>query len=579
MEASAPRPALTKGVIGAMSMILVTTIIIAFSTLQSPTVSADAETASSTMLASTKAGTSGDPAVIFVQLDATKGARCLDGSPGVMYVRPGRGAGRNKWYIHHQGGGYCAPYNSCYNRSLTSLGSSTTDGPEAAAGKITNAWYMSVDPTVNPLMHDWNVAYLRYCDGGGFAGSIMGPVSTYNIYFSGKFIWLEAQHTLLTRFGLNAATNVVVGGDSAGGITVFWHLNDWCDAIGSASVRGQVQCLGFADSGLIIANEAPGFTNYTANRFGQYPAPGDVLSGFQWMYEYMNVSSAMNQDCMAHKTQDTQWECVIPDHNLPYLRYPTFATQSIHDTFQGGNVVVGGSIFFSRVPYLQDGLHSIQQLEKLAQNISRAVAPGLVREGTRHGAFLESCPHHTSNPMGQGQVGPHGSNMRINGVNAAQAFEHWFSQVDATAAPLSVTQRLWNGTMAYNPLCSLRPALCCGDVTSSTESELQGLWNGLTDAQKSQVLYGFRDALEQNNDLAGCTVTPPVTSSFTYCYSEALDLPICKEVNRLLGGLTGGCGGNGEVGNTLVSLECYTEGAAPSKVETEECVQNMLGLV
>ena len=34
-----------------------------------------------------------------------KGAVCLDGSPGAYYHVPGTGSGKNKWYVHHQGGG------------------------------------------------------------------------------------------------------------------------------------------------------------------------------------------------------------------------------------------------------------------------------------------------------------------------------------------------------------------------------------------------------------------------------------------------------------------------------------------
>ena len=43
---------------------------------------------------------------------ATKGARCLDGTPGLYYHRKGAGAGANKWLVHHQVGPR-APRRSC----------------------------------------------------------------------------------------------------------------------------------------------------------------------------------------------------------------------------------------------------------------------------------------------------------------------------------------------------------------------------------------------------------------------------------------------------------------------------------
>ena len=46
------------------------------------------------------------PNSTLVRLDAPLSV-CLDGSPAGYFVRPGRGAGAHKWYIHHEGGGWC----------------------------------------------------------------------------------------------------------------------------------------------------------------------------------------------------------------------------------------------------------------------------------------------------------------------------------------------------------------------------------------------------------------------------------------------------------------------------------------
>ena len=55
-------------------------------------------------------------------------AVCLDGSPGAFYFRPGSGSGANKWYIHHQGGGWCESLDDCRGRSFSNLGSSKKYG-------------------------------------------------------------------------------------------------------------------------------------------------------------------------------------------------------------------------------------------------------------------------------------------------------------------------------------------------------------------------------------------------------------------------------------------------------------------
>ena len=52
----------------------------------------------------------------LVRLDEDRGALCLDGRPGGYYFRAG--AASSKWYIHHEGGGWCQmerPYESWPN--------------------------------------------------------------------------------------------------------------------------------------------------------------------------------------------------------------------------------------------------------------------------------------------------------------------------------------------------------------------------------------------------------------------------------------------------------------------------------
>eukprot|EP01052_Picozoa_sp_SAG31_P011481 SAG31_NODE_651_length_13184_cov_4.999541_2_plen_127_part_00 len=60
---------------------------------------------------------------------AATGAVCLDGSPPAYYHVPGTGDGVNKWYVHHQGGGWCESMDDCLGRSKQPLGSSTKYPP------------------------------------------------------------------------------------------------------------------------------------------------------------------------------------------------------------------------------------------------------------------------------------------------------------------------------------------------------------------------------------------------------------------------------------------------------------------
>jgi len=86
------------------------------------------------------------------------GAVCLDGTPGMIYVRKGTGSGANKWYIHHQGGGWCESLDDCLGRSKGGLGSSA----KYAATSAQNGGYFSTSPVENPMMYNWNSVFMPY---------------------------------------------------------------------------------------------------------------------------------------------------------------------------------------------------------------------------------------------------------------------------------------------------------------------------------------------------------------------------------------------------------------------------------
>jgi len=51
-------------------------------------------------------------------------AKCLDGSQGSYYFRPGSGSGADKWMIMMSGGGWCWDLEDCLLRSQGDMGSS-----------------------------------------------------------------------------------------------------------------------------------------------------------------------------------------------------------------------------------------------------------------------------------------------------------------------------------------------------------------------------------------------------------------------------------------------------------------------
>jgi O-palmitoleoyl-L-serine hydrolase len=99
-------------------------------------------------------------------------SQCIDGTRAVYYLRAGTGTGISKWHIHFEGGGWCYDLESCHYRSTTKFGSSK-EYEECFSYKFNNSAYFSSNETENPLLHNYNMVYVRYCDGGSFAGNDM----------------------------------------------------------------------------------------------------------------------------------------------------------------------------------------------------------------------------------------------------------------------------------------------------------------------------------------------------------------------------------------------------------------------
>ena len=146
-------------------------------------------------------------------------ARCLDGTPALYYLSPGYDSGKDKYFIFHQGGGFCDSDADCLERAGTYLGSTSSDDPaNNMYAKYAQENGMWRDVAQNPLMHNWNHIYVRYCDGAYYSGDRLEPrtIDGKEVFFRGRYI-TEAIFTDLAP-KLATATDVVLSGCSAGAI-------------------------------------------------------------------------------------------------------------------------------------------------------------------------------------------------------------------------------------------------------------------------------------------------------------------------------------------------------------------------
>jgi len=313
-------------------------------------------------------------------------ATCLDGSAARYYVRP---ADPRRLLIFFEGWGYCKSMTECLARSRTFKGSTKDDPPSL---QLNGRPYFRQDDS-NPLLANFTTVFVRTCDGGYYSGSRQQPIpfNGTRLHFRGRWILEALLADLKTRQALYAATDIVIGGCSAGGIHVLAHL----DTI-RAHLPPSARVVGFVDSGFYL--DQPWYSRPKA--FVTSPTG-------------MNASGMLNSDCIADYLGSPE-SCLIGQISSTYLRTPVFLWQSIFDTDQQ-------ECELSKACATQPACRAAY-----GANLSKAIHLTLLdNTPVRHGAFIDECNRHCDD----GDPPP----LRLaairadDGMNPLQAFHKWYS--------------------------------------------------------------------------------------------------------------------------------------------------------
>eukprot|EP01083_Nonionella_stella_P157954 513394_1 len=356
------------------------------------------------------------------------GAVCLDGTVPVFYWRPGVDDGVHKFHIFFEGGGWCAgndePISStmdtCQHRATTELGSSLSYPPTANYDNT----YLSTDATINPLSHAWNAVYVKYCDGASFSGNndtvLKGDI---DLHFRGWRILNGVFDELKRNYHWNAATDVLISGCSAGGLTTWLHS----DYIYETYVMPLgARFLGMPDSGW----------------FPKYEGATKYVSGMSWNFVWQNTSEAMNQECMMHNAKETS-KCIFAEETAKYLKVKMFPIQSRFDYWQ---------------TLYQLKSSNATLINTYADNMTKVFKRNYANNseyGQKRAAFFDSCHHHCGE----------WDSIIIDGMKASQAqFEFYYGN--------NTHDRFWFQDETY-PCHS-----CCFDTCSSESCALSG--SGMT---------------------------------------------------------------------------------------------------
>eukprot|EP00035_Acanthoeca_spectabilis_P017405 m.362766 g.362766 ORF g.362766 m.362766 type:complete len:270 (-) comp16652_c2_seq3:2219-3028(-) len=174
-------------------------------------------------------------------------------------------------------------------------------------------YYQSADPLQNPAMY--NYTFVHYCDGASYTGDRADPVEVNGkkIYYRGRRIRDAVIAHLLQHAGMAAASDVVISGNSAGGLGVYLNL----DAI-REQIPKAVRVRGLAAAGF--------FLGYGHNY------PDQMLS----LVAEQNSTPALSLSCRSEMKARGQPEaiCVFPENFAMELQTPVFSLQSEFDTWQ-----------------------------------------------------------------------------------------------------------------------------------------------------------------------------------------------------------------------------------------------------
>ena len=337
----------------------------------------------------------------LIDLNKYPDAKCLDGSAAGFWKYDGYSSGKDKFFIHHQGGGWCINDEDCYQRSLMNLGSSITweNSVDCYSGSTAqpcsydgNDGMQSADPTENKLMYNWNKIFVGYCDGASFSGHVLSPINgtgssdgvDYEIHYKGRYILDAIYDTLLNQHELNKASDIVISGGSAGGLSIYLHIDYLHDLIHSTNPSARV--VGVADAGFFMdLPSIHGDYLYTPN--------------YKNVFHMQNVSDSVNSDCVAHHATivdaegvSESWKCFMAQYTLPFIHTPLFITNDLNDWWQGQNIMgLTCEPWSSTNPCSEDELLYLNNYRQSMLDSSL----GAYMKKHQSGVWLPTCWQHT----------------------------------------------------------------------------------------------------------------------------------------------------------------------------------------
>lgn len=309
----------------------------------------------------THTGTANSPQLVVLDTAKYPKALCNDGSAGAYVLRSGSGAAANRWIVSLQGGGECFDQATCAARSskmpaLVGTGSYQAN-PTSAFGQ---GGLLGTTAGNNPDFYDASVVQVLYCSSDDWSGNKVGA-ATYNPgdpttwNWQGRAILNGVIADLTASHGFAAATEVMLTGQSAGGVGVFANANPVAKLIPSMARYVAYSDAGFPDGGqdYLATGSAPNYTSAaTPNQIAKR-----ILALPLWNGTGDPVCSAATAGDPASQTYCYSGQTLLAP-GTGTITLPMLVSVSEEDTNQLGtagfpaSATMGGTLTASQAGYL-----------------------------------------------------------------------------------------------------------------------------------------------------------------------------------------------------------------------------------
>ena len=305
---------------------------------------------------------------------------------------------------------------------------------------------------------DFNHVFIPYCTGDLHSGTVTEPSEeTFGLYFSGHLVFSAVLDVLLAdeqHYGLSSATEVVLSGDSAGGIGVWMNVDYLTEKVRNAKVRSSradaaqlgvdsttdAQKIAGMQSVRVVAAPIAGFYFYVTEPYEGPDHTHSTLTNFSASgieHAFGVWQSFVDADCSVARNEDP-WACVLSNYSFPYISSEAFVVEAQTDA-----VVLENHDWIPSAPALCNSPESVY-VAQWRQQMHQALQPLLDVSNPRNGVFSPGCYTHT---------GFYHDTPLVNNLNYYQAFGNWYFNRTADASSM----KIWDecGPELYcNPTCT-----------------------------------------------------------------------------------------------------------------------------